>query len=372
MQSKPVSRIPSLDGLRALSILMVMLLHSLQKLSQTHHVAKAWYVAGNGGLGVFIFFVISGYLITTLLLREFDRSGRISLRRFYFRRALRILPPVYVYIAVIVMLALAGKFVLTRLNIVSAMFFFANDVRRPWAMDHLWSLAIEEQFYLLWPSVLLLCLRRGGRATAARFALLVIVCCPFLRIAGYEFFGRGHRMLIESSLFSRADSLMFGSFVALGAGTPKFERLFARANRVWWLFPIVLFLVSSPLEALYGTHWTNPVGSSLNGVCVGFLLLWVIRNHTSWVGRCLNWGPVVKIGVLSYSLYIWQQLFLNSSSPEVFGHSILDQVPVCFVFLAGAAAFSYYLIETPSLRWRSRIEARFAAPVKSGTVTVLE
>ena len=101
-------QIPSLDGLRALSVLLVIALHTLQRYSLTHNVSLIYYIFCNGGMGVFIFFVISGYLITTLLLRERDTTGKISLKSFYIRRAFRILPPLYFYILFLTILWLMG------------------------------------------------------------------------------------------------------------------------------------------------------------------------------------------------------------------------------------------------------------------------
>ncbi len=97
-------RIPSLDGLRALSILLVVGLHTLQRYGATHPVSPAWFALFNGGTGVFIFFEISGFLITTLLLKEHEKRGSVSLTGFYRRRAFRILPPLYLYIGVVVLL----------------------------------------------------------------------------------------------------------------------------------------------------------------------------------------------------------------------------------------------------------------------------
>lgn len=119
-----MDRIPSLDGLRALSIFLVLALHSLQRLGFTHNVPWFWAGIFNGGTGVFIFFVISGYLITSLLLREHEKRGSISLRGFYFRRAMRILPPVYFYVGGLLLLGWAGRLAIFKLDIVSALSFF--------------------------------------------------------------------------------------------------------------------------------------------------------------------------------------------------------------------------------------------------------
>src|SRR3979411_1628811 len=158
-----VHRIPSLDGLRALSIFLVLALHSLQRLEVNGPISYLWVGIFNGATGVFIFFVISGYLITSLLLREQEKRGSISLRGFYFRRAMRILPPLYVYVGVLLLLGLAGKLPIFKLDIISALFCShrsATSFRGP--LQPCWPLSIEEQFYFIWPPPLLSCLRPPG------------------------------------------------------------------------------------------------------------------------------------------------------------------------------------------------------------------
>src|SRR5882757_2722259 len=159
----PEHRIPSLDGLRALSIFLVLVLHSIQRIEITSPVSFLWVGIFNGSTGVFIFFVISGYLISSLLLREHEKRGSISLRGFYFRRAMRILPPLYVYVRVLLLLGWAGRLPIFKLDIISALFFFHDyALSLMWPLEHFWSLSIEEQFYFIWPLLLLYCLRRPG------------------------------------------------------------------------------------------------------------------------------------------------------------------------------------------------------------------
>src|SRR5665213_2363630 len=156
-------RLPGLDGLRALSILLVILLHTIQRRSVTHAVPFVAYVFSNGGMGVLIFFVISGYLITTLLLREREKTGSISLKRFYIRRAFRIFPPLYTYIAFIAVLGAASRLAgVNAREIITGLTLTRNYAHGVylWAFEHFWSLCIEEQFYLLWPGLVVFCLAR--------------------------------------------------------------------------------------------------------------------------------------------------------------------------------------------------------------------
>ena len=149
-------RLPGLDGLRACSIVEVMVSH----LAITNRLPwiPAFIVALlgiRGGWGVTVFFVISGFLITHLLVLEETRSGRISLGAFYARRALRILPPALAYLAVVAVAAFAGWVRVTPTDLLSSVFFFRNLTQSPDLYTaHFWSLSIEEQFYLCWPLTL--------------------------------------------------------------------------------------------------------------------------------------------------------------------------------------------------------------------------
>jgi peptidoglycan/LPS O-acetylase OafA/YrhL len=365
MQTEPfpartasMPRIPSLDGLRAISIFLVVALHTVQRFSLTHHVSLIWYAVFDGGTGVFIFFVISGYLITSLLLNEHDRRGSISMRGFYFRRAMRILPPLFVYVFVLLLLGWVGRLAIDKADIFGALFFVHNYISGGmWALEHFWSLSLEEQFYFIWPAILLFCLRKSGmagRIAAGKVAIAIILISPILRVLTFRL---GNPLLHNGGGFHmRADSLMFGCVVALLQGTPRFEQLYALATRIWWIPPTVIF-VSDCMGARFQNYWQFPFGFTLCGAAISFFLLWCVRNPASAVGRLLNARPVVHIGVLSYSIYIWQTLFLHHGNVTVFGPSLrlLTIFPFSWLAILAVAELSFYLIERPSLKLRNQL-----------------
>jgi peptidoglycan/LPS O-acetylase OafA/YrhL len=358
-----MSRIPSIDGLRALSIFLVLALHTLQHFGISHHVSFMWYAIFDGGTGVYIFFVISGYLITSLLLNEQQKRGSVSMRGFYLRRAMRILPPLYVYVAVIALLGWAGRLVLDRIDILSSLFFVRNYVSSSmWSLEHFWSLSTEEQFYLIWPTILLLYLRKhglAGRLAAGKFALVVILVSPFVRVFCYRY-ATNQYVHDPYGFHMNADCLMFGCIVALLQGTPHFERLYAFATKIWWIPPAVI-LLSDTLSARFQNYWQMPFGFTFCGAGIAFFLLWCVRNPTSIVGRILNARPVVHIGHLSYSIYLWQTLFLHYLNVTVFGSSLkfLTIFPISWLAILCVAEMSFYLVEQPSLRLRGRLIRAF-------------
>ena len=171
------ARIPSLDGLRAISIALVLFAHT----SGTAFFPSFVFLRRHlGNFGVRVFFVISGYLITTLLLKELDKTGRISLKLFYIRRVFRIFPAAYFYLAVAAVLLAFGLVELEWNDIVFGFTYTTNyDPVRPWHTIHLWSLSVEEQFYLIWPATLAFLGRRRAMVAAAA----MIAVAPLLRIA---------------------------------------------------------------------------------------------------------------------------------------------------------------------------------------------
>ncbi len=351
-------RIPSLDGLRAISIVLVMGLHTVQRYGVHHPVSLWWSVVLNGSLGVTIFFVISGYLITRLLLHEQRTRGTISISGFYLKRAFRILPPLYVYVGVLALLHAAGRLPLSRLDVGSALFFFHNYAigSTNWAIEHFWSLSVEEQFYLIWPVILIVCLRvRGGagRDRAALVAGIVIVLSPLLRIVSF----RTHNPLLHSSagFHMHADALMFGCGAALLETKTWFERAYGVLTRIWWL-PVAGLAVGSYLEMRFQNYWNFPIGETYTGVLIAAVLLWTVRNADTSPGRLLNARWITHLGVLSYSIYLWQTLLLHHLNGSVFsGAPWIGEFPWNWMAILLVAEMSYLLVEQPSLRLRNRL-----------------
>ncbi len=374
------SRIPTLDGLRAVSIFLVLCLHSQQRLGTAQRPSLFWSGLLNGESGVFIFFEISGFLITTLLLEEYRRRGSISLRGFYLRRAFRILPPLYVYLGAVVLLGMAGRLAFSVRSTLSALFFLHN-LYAPggmWSLEHLWSISVEEQFYLVWPVLLVGALRCSGSRAPARGGryrvtlimpllimplliapLLVVVLSPVARmVLGHWRAGTPH--FLATHLF-RFDFIMFGCLAALLQNTPAFERFYRAATRAWWVPPGVI-VGCNFLSARYQNYFDLTIGYTVSGVAIALFLLWCTRNPASAVGRVLNHPLVARIGVLSYSIYLWQTLWLHPGNATVFkGVGWLARLPESWLAILLCAVASYYLVEQPALRTRARLLAGVAA-----------
>ncbi len=333
-----VRRIPGLDGLRAISILLVLLAHA----SGTRGFPGTWsYLGRLGNLGVRIFFVISGYLITTLLLRELAQTGTIRLLRFSWRRALRLFPAAFTYISVIAAGAAIKLVQLMPGDLIAALTYTMNfHFHRAWPLGHLWSLAVEEQFYLLWPAALLL-----ARRQRAVFVLAAVcVLSPVLRVLLWAV---SPRLSVESDqmFFTVADTLATGCLLAVMRES-LWKRLWYRRvilSRWFWVVAIAPVVI-------HGMPWVMAqwiIGQTLMNACIALLIDRAMRVTDDAFGRFLGQRPVAALGVMSYSLYLWQQPFLDPS-----GEHLVNAFPLN-VLLAGVLAWvSYNAIERPALRWR--------------------
>ena len=233
--------IPSLDGMRAVSILLVIMAHSSQSFSRWIRFPFPYLLFAH--TGVLIFFVISGFLITSLLLKELDSTGSIALKRFYVRRAFRIFPAFYLYLSIILALALAGLLhTPLRALFVTAVYgsdYFLGPDGGYASLQHTWSLSIEEQFYLLWPTTLVFL----GKRRAIVLAVFLILISPLSRVVTYFLLAPQHRAMVERMFHSSIDTIMFGCLLALLWQNDRFNRLLRTWMTPWSAAGALLFLL---------------------------------------------------------------------------------------------------------------------------------
>jgi peptidoglycan/LPS O-acetylase OafA/YrhL len=346
-------RLPSLDGWRAAAIVMVVLSHFTA--TRGFPTPSWWTAVFQGNLGVRIFFVISGLLITYLLLMEADRRGRPSLRSFYTRRVLRIFPVYFLYLAAAFALAAAGLYADTVTAWLGSLTFTRNFLGQSQSLTgHYWSLAVEEQFYVAWPVTLVL-LRLWERPRLAIALLLVpIVVCPLVRMNIIQVQWPNPLLDRALNLYSTAryaDSLAIG---CLGAfAYRKYRDRLGAAVPAWTLTAVLVVLAATAIASGDATQNAPlvPIAEAALTLCA---ILITIDRRSGPTYRLLNMPAVVWVGVLSYSLYVWQELFIAwSAGPKLSGLPVYDW-RIWWVAALTCACLSYYLVEQPILRIRDR------------------
>jgi peptidoglycan/LPS O-acetylase OafA/YrhL len=345
-RSAKAGHLPSLDGLRALSIALVLLGH----LSGTRGFVRLNLGIGDyAHLGVVVFFVISGFLITRLMLSEQAKDGVVSLKLFYARRALRLFPAAFAFIGCVSLLWMAGIVHLQARDIWHACTYTVNfEPARSWQIGHLWSLSVEEQFYFIWPlTFVLLGPRRAGWAGAA-----AVLLGPIAR-SGAWLFLRGTPYYNLEMFPMVADSIAMGCLLAMAGGWLEQKRWYLRLFRPAWSVGLLALVLLT--NRLMGYTVVSVFGSSVINASLAVLIHRTVYLSRDSIGRVLNWKPIAFVGLLSYSLYLWQQLFLNRNSS-----AWINSFPQNLGFAVAAALGSYFLLEKPLLRLRQRLRGRHA------------
>lgn len=337
---------PPLDGLRGIAILSVMLFH-----------ADAPFLKG-GFLGVDLFFVLSGFLITSLLVAEFDAHGTITLKDFYIRRILRLIPALMLLLLVFCLLSFllltSEKANRNYVDALISLAYVSNWARAfsmhpPDYLGHTWSLSIEEQFYILWPIVLLFLLRVSTR----RFYIVLIAIATasiswLLRVSLLESGATLERLY--NGLDTRADALMAGCAVGTALMSGLLTRKKNRKNLLLNLTALVSFGVLCVFLIL--GDWQSPFlyqfGFSIIELLTVILIIDVLTNPESIMRKFLEIKGLVWVGSISYGLYLWHYPIFRLLFD--FNYSWSTVFIIGFPATFAVAAASYYLMEKPILK----------------------
>jgi len=334
---EPTSVIPSLNGIRAVAVLLVFLSHN----------GLGGLVPG--GLGVTIFFVLSGFLITTLMRVEHGRTGRLSYRGFYLRRVLRLLPPLFIVAAVTGVLGAVGVIdgAFSIAGLLATLFYFgnyfviANDFHgMPAGLGVVWSLAIEEHYYLLFPPVAALLL--AGRRTRLTAALLATLC---VAVYAWRCWLLGHGASVAyltMATDTRVDAILVGCILAV-VKNPWLDPV-ASQSRGRDASVLVICLATLAATLLYRDEaFRLTARYTLQSLAIAPLLYLAVARADQAPFRWLSAAPLVYLGTVSYTIYLVHQVILLGV-----GKHFPQQSPVV---LGLAAAALSLLVAEPMRRW---------------------
>ncbi len=356
--------IPSLNGLRAISIIMVIFYHFrsskfiIFKSQWANQLASIFI---NGELGVNIFFIISGYLITTLLIKEKNKTGSISLKDFYVRRTLRIFPAYYTLLLVYFILQSFHYFTLTTTDWLSVVLYSKQFFNSPLhEIGHLWSLSVEEVFYLVYPFLFI--------RFHKHIKTVVLLLIPVFVLARFHYYNFP-LPLLKNTIFTSGDSLLIGCLFALE--NERIKNFIVKHSRlsllalplillsvVVYLYIFSVFFHSSNASLMRFSFLPNLVYALFGNVglitnfLVAYVILMSIYLRNMWFAF-LNTSLLNYIGLLSYSIYLWQQLFTADRS---YLHQL--GIPVILLIISVLAFASYYLIEKPFLNLRDKLRKK--------------
>jgi peptidoglycan/LPS O-acetylase OafA/YrhL len=352
--SLQTTRYASLNGLRAISIMIVIVSHLALNYAVFPEFLKAVPLITDGKFAVNVFFVISGFLITRLLMKEECTPQGISLKNFYIRRTLRIFPAYYFLLFVYFLLSGFGFMHLSDQSWLTSITYTKYfNWNQDWYTGHAWSLSIEEHFYLLWPLFFTL-----GPKARKYFIFAVLLIIPMFRIFSYY---QEVSWINPLTIFYRFDAIATGCL--FGLYQDKIIRILAANWKKYFYAAITLLLLLPLLAYLNDTYEWNidlfiiavggTYGTIANLMIAVILLCSVFGLEGSWF-KFLNSAIMERIGVWSYSIYLWQQLF--TANKEHF----INRLPFNILFIFIAALGSYYFIEKPFLR----LKTRFSFPQK--------
>jgi peptidoglycan/LPS O-acetylase OafA/YrhL len=341
------SRVPILDGLRALAVALVI---------TTHFVITAHLSAGVPLALVSVFFVLSGFVITWLLLREHESTGSISLSGFFVRRAVRILPAYYAF--VVFSIALDRMYGDARIAsaAVPALFYYTNYFNAlhghpASSVAHLWSLAVELQFYVVAPLAFLLLAARGRRALLYGAAFAIVAVAAWRSFA-FLWLGLGPAYAYNA-FDCRFDALAAGCLLAVSCGSPRFRSAMETCAGRWHWAPLLFAVMILPVFEYSRPWYRYTIGFTIQALAIAFVIgqLLVLHAQTPW--RFLDSRPMRYLGSLSYGMYLYHLWglsigrHLSASSPWL-------EFPVGFAVTIALAAGSYYLIEQPAVSLKRR------------------
>jgi peptidoglycan/LPS O-acetylase OafA/YrhL len=353
-----IGYIKTLDGWRAIAILTVLLAHGQDSINNFigNEVSN---MHSFGLLGVRIFFGLSGYLITLRIIEEMDVNGHLSLKGFYLRRFFRIIPPLAVFCLTTLILGSSNIIPVSVTEWLGGLFFFSNFVDKHWFMGHLWSLSVEEHFYLIWPIIFIL----TPKNKLHLFILISVIVLSVWRIAAWKFQLYSSPAIFWGRSDIQFDGLLWGCFFAV-------MRRHANTTIINYFSSNTVFSITLILFVLSLIEWSHDYKIkmliySFQSLLIALMIFYTSSAQKNVLISTLETKPLRWIGKLSYSVYLWQQLFFVPNKDLISSMILLQSFPLNLLLVMIIATFSYYTVEKKFIR----IGHKLAKPVTEGRLS---
>jgi peptidoglycan/LPS O-acetylase OafA/YrhL len=339
-----IKYIKGFDGIRAVSILMVLITHLgvLSLLPNTTWYEYRFSALVSGTTGVTIFFTISGFLITQILLNEYNLKGKINLKNFFLKRILRLLPPYLLLLTTIFILIQFNYLEKNYGSLVFSFFYlmnFAPDKYYMVELGHTWSLAVEEQFYLIWPFVIQLFKKGQIFIFTTSIILVSIIAVCFFEPFVLEFRS-------TSFSFSNPSRWLIPAIapIAIGCSSAailiyKNDKINTLLNNSYIAFIISTLFFMSPLFLPINLFKFYSIIQSFG---VSIFLIWIVLNQNAKITNILELKPLRYIGKISYGLYVYQGLFLTTGPTNKL---LIQTFPLNIILTLFTAIVSYHFVE---------------------------
>ncbi len=334
------------DSLRAVSIILVLSSHLglYALLPQYDYIQERIWPIISGTTGVQIFFTLSGFLITKILIAEKGKYNSIDFKNFYIRRFLRLLPPLVIFYVAILFLMNAHQIASTKIGFLYSIFYLYNFVPKTYytsELGHTWSLALEEQFYIIWP-ILIHFIQK--KKMLLRIITLMIILC-FVSYYVLDYFKMNDNYYMMRFFIPAVAPILIGSYfsILLQSNLEKWKNFF-HENKKIFIYSILLFIFP-----LYGFAFLLKFAFIFQSIGIGLFLSWIFFNQESRTTTVLNKPILNFIGKISYGIYVYQGLFLTTGPS---GELWIQQFPQNILLTVGIAILSYFLLEQPILKMK--------------------
>jgi peptidoglycan/LPS O-acetylase OafA/YrhL len=347
-----------IDGLRGMAILLVVIYHF-----GINHFTRQFHIYFGGRIGVNLFFVISGFLITTLLIKEKIKTDKISMRYFFIRRILRIVPVVYLFLIVIIVLNYFYNFKISTLDFISSFLFLKNlPIKGSGNLltAHLWSLAIEQQFYFTFPFLLAANINRYFIT-----ALSIVIIVPLLSIFGFYYTGFYHlnyfvQLVIRIMMYAFWNGpvmILIGSVFSILV----FKEII-KTERVGktYFAGACLFILAIVIQSTTFIYYHKYISEYLSVLLLGYCTVLSVKTDDLFAS-ILKSRFLVSIGIISYSIYIWQELFIGLRPWEPWlsfwrGYPLYLFTILKLACMVTIAFISFYFYESKFLKLKKRFK----------------